>query len=275
MNQPSAPARFRDTVMNLEESRIREVANAGMGQSDVLAFWFGESDEPTPDIVRQAAIASLQAGETFYSHNLGLPELREAVAQYMQELHGSAIGPERVAITSGGVNALMLAFQALIVPGDEVVAVTPVWPNLTAQPLIMGATLRCVSLRPQQGQWGLDLQALLDAITPATRVLVLNTPNNPTGAAITTDEFHNVMARIPDNVLVILDEAYAEFSHDPEIVCGKKVTGQYPNVVTLRTFSKAYGLAGLRIGYGIGPASIFQAATSTAIPIPSTRTATA
>src|SRR5213595_3512436 len=98
---------MRSTVLNLEESKIREVANAGMGRSDVLPFWFGESDEVTPDFIREAAIASLQSGETFYSHNLGLPELREAVATYMSA-HHAPIGKERIAITSGGVNALML-----------------------------------------------------------------------------------------------------------------------------------------------------------------------
>ena len=166
--------------MDLEESRIREVANAGMGRPDVLAFWFGESDEVTPDIVRQAAIDSMQKGETFYSHNLGLPELRQAVSDYMSALHGH-VGVDRLAITSGGVNALMLAAQALIDAGDEVVAVTPVWPNLTAQASVMGANLKCVSLRPVDGQWELDMAALKVAITPATRMLIVNSPNNPTG----------------------------------------------------------------------------------------------
>ena len=177
-------------MLDLEESRIREVANAGLGRPDVLAFWFGESDEVTPEEVRQAAIDSLQRGETFYAHNLGLPELREAVAAYMTGLHGErgAVGADRIAITSGGVNALMLAFQALVDAGDEVVAVTPVWPNLTAQPQIMGARVRCVSLRPHEGLWTLDLAALQAAVTPATRVLVLNAPNNPTGWTLSRAE---------------------------------------------------------------------------------------
>src|SRR5215218_8517949 len=178
---------MRQTVLNLEESKIREVANAGMGRSDVLAFWFGESDEVTPDFIRQAAIASLQSGETFYAHNLGLPELREAISAYSSKLHGP-IGAERIAVTSGGVNALMLACQAVIDAGDEVVAVTPVWPNLTAQALIMGAKLKRVSLQPEGGAWKLDLRRLLDAITPATRLLIVNAPNNPTGWTLTRDE---------------------------------------------------------------------------------------
>ena len=171
---------MRQTVLNLEESRIREVANAGIGRDDVLAFWFGESDEVTPDFIRQAAIESLQRGETFYSHNLGLPELRQAVSGYMSALHGP-IGSDRIAITSGGVNALMVAVQALVDAGDEVVAVTPVWPNLTAQPAILGAKVRTVSLKTDGGAWSLDLPGLLAAITPSTRVLIVNAPNNPTG----------------------------------------------------------------------------------------------
>ena len=125
---------MRQTITQLQASKIREVANAGLGRTDVLAFWFGESDEVTPDFIRQAAIDSLQQGETFYAHNLGLPELRAALANTMTQRHG-AVTPERIAVTSGGVNGLMLAMQALVNPGDQVLVVTPVWPNLTTQPL--------------------------------------------------------------------------------------------------------------------------------------------
>ena len=102
----SSPRPFlRQTVLDLEESRIREVANAGMGRPDVLAFWFGESDEVTPDVVRQSAIDSMTQGETFYAHNLGLPALREAIAAYIQGLHGGQIDAGRIAVTSGGRSA--------------------------------------------------------------------------------------------------------------------------------------------------------------------------
>src|SRR5512133_655502 len=141
---------MRQAIQNLEESKIREVANAGMGRSDVLAFWFGESDEVTPEFIRQAAIESLQRGETFYAHNLGLAELREAVSQYSGRFH-PPVASHRIAITSSGVSALMLAVQAVVDAGDDVVVVTPVWPNLVAQPLIMGAKVKRVSLKPVDG----------------------------------------------------------------------------------------------------------------------------
>src|ERR1700740_1715846 len=124
---------MRHAIERLQGSLIREIANAGMGRADVLPFWFGESDEVTPGLIRRAAIESLERGETFYSQHLGLPELRESLARYTSALH-PAVGAERIVVTSGGVNALMLASQLLVDAGDEGVVVTPVWHNLGAQP---------------------------------------------------------------------------------------------------------------------------------------------
>ena len=184
---------MRPLIQSLPGSKIREVANAALGRPDVLAFWFGEGDETTPAVITEAAIESMRRGETFYTHNLGLPELREAIAVEMTRRHAPAgrshpITAGQIAVTSGGVNGLMLAAQALIDPGARVVAVTPVWPNLTAQALIMGADLHCVSLAPRIGEWSLDVARLLDAITADTRVLIVNAPNNPTGWTLTRTE---------------------------------------------------------------------------------------
>ena len=198
---------------------IRQVANAGMGRSDVLKFWFGESDEITPAFIRDAAIASLQQGETFYAHNLGLPELREAIARYASGLRtvGAApIAAERIAVTSGGVNALMLAVQALVDSGDEVVAVMPVWPNLTAQPAIMGAVVKCVSLKPVGGEWQLDLAELLTAITPKTKLLIVNAPNNPTGWTLTRTEQEVILAHCRNTgTWILADEVYERLYFEP------------------------------------------------------------
>ncbi|MDE1929027.1 MAG: aminotransferase class I/II-fold pyridoxal phosphate-dependent enzyme, partial [Burkholderiales bacterium] len=178
---------MRPLVEALSGSKIREVANAGIGRADVLAFWFGESDEVTPLAIRQAGADSLLRGETFYTHNLGLPELRAAIAAYASGLHG-AIDVDRIAVTSSGVSALMVAMQLLLDAGDEVVAVVPLWPNLTAQPAILGARVRRVALRAAAGAWRLDLDELLAAITPRTRMLLVNAPNNPTGWTLTRAE---------------------------------------------------------------------------------------
>ena len=249
---------MRQTILDLEESRIREVANAGMGRSDVLAFWFGESDEGTPEVVRQAAMESIARGETFYAHNLGLPELREAVAQYMTQLHGP-VAADRIAITSGGVNALMLAVQALVDAGDEVVAITPVWPNLTAQPLIMGAHLRCVALAPQaDGQWALDMEALLAAITPATRLLVLNAPNNPTGWTLTRAEQQRILAHCRSTgTWILADEVYERLYYEPSAQgCAPSfldVAEPQDRLVVVHSFSKSFLMTGWRLGWMVLP----------------------
>ena len=129
---------MRPQIEQLPASRIREVANAGLGRTTCWRSGSARATRSRPQAVRDAAAASLQRGETFYSHNLGLPELREALAAYTAALH-RPVGADRIAVTSSGVSALMMAMQMLVGAGDEVVAVVPVWPNLTAQPAILGA----------------------------------------------------------------------------------------------------------------------------------------
>ncbi len=247
---------MRQAIVNLQESKIREVANAGMGRSDVLAFWFGESDEVTPDFIRQAAIDSLGAGETFYSHNLGLPELRAEIAVYMSGLHGS-VAADRIAVTSGGVSALMLAVQALVNAGDEVVAVTPVWPNLTAQPVIMGAKLTCVPLKPVDDQWVLDLSALLAAITPSTKLLVLNAPNNPTGWTLTRAEQQTILAHCrKTGTWILADEVYERLYYVEGAKCAPSfldVSEPEDRLVVVHSFSKSFLMTGWRLGWLVMP----------------------
>jgi len=142
----------RNAVRALVASQIREVANAGLGEPDILAFWFGEPDEVTPAYIRDAAAASLAAGETFYTLNFGIPELREAIAQYVSTLH-RPIDDKKVAVTASGMSALMLTVEALVNPGDRVVCVTPLWPNLTEIPKILGAEVVRVALRFGPAGW--------------------------------------------------------------------------------------------------------------------------
>src|SRR4029077_15673323 len=129
---------------------------------DVLPFWFGEPDEVTPEYIRNAAVASIAAGETFYTQNLGIPELRAAIAGYVTRRHRPTEAA-RVAVTSSGMSALMLTLEALVDPGDRVVCVTPVWPNLTESPRILGAEVVRVGLQFGEEGWQLDLERLLHA----------------------------------------------------------------------------------------------------------------
>lgn len=255
---------MRETIKNLQTSRIREVANAGMGRDDVLKFWFGESDEVTPELIREAAIRSLQSGETFYAHNHGLPELREAIGAYTASLHGgqAADRAAQVVVTSGGVNGLMLACQTLLDAGDEVVAVTPVWPNLVAQPAILGATVRTVSLRPgADGLWQLDVQALLDAVTPATRLLVLNAPNNPTGWTLTADEQRAILTHCRQTgTWILADEVYERLYFDAPCASSfLDIATPEDRLVVAHSFSKSFLMTGWRLGWLVLPPALVEA----------------
>ena len=246
---------MRNAIARLPASKIREVANAGIGRSDVLAFWFGESDEVTPEAVRRAAAQSLNDGETFYAHNLGLPELRQALASYCSARHGG-VDVERIAVTSSGVNALMLAMQLLAGAGDEVVAVVPLWPNLTAQAAIMGATVRRVALRPRQGRWTLDLDALRAAVTPATRVLLLNAPNNPTGWTLSREEQQAILAHCRGTgTWIVADEVYERlhFGAGSAAPSFLDIASDEDRLVVAHSFSKSFLMTGWRLGWLVLP----------------------
>jgi len=246
---------MRDTIARLPGSKIREVANAAMGRDDVLAFWFGESDEVTPEAVRNAAAQSLQRGETFYSHNLGLIELRQALADYCSTLHG-VVDVERIAVTSSGVNALMLAMQMLAGAGDEVAAVVPLWPNLTAQASIMGAQVRRIALRPVQGRWTLDLDSLRAAVTPATRVLLVNAPNNPTGWTLTRDEQQAILAHCrATGTWIVADEVYERIHFGAGLTAPSflDIASDDDRLVVAHSFSKSFLMTGWRLGWLVLP----------------------
>ena len=251
---------MRQAIHNLEASKIREVANAGIGRDDVLAFWFGESDDVTPDFIRQAAIDSLQRGETFYAHNLGLPELREAVASYTSRLHPT-VDVGRIAITSGGVSALMLAVQAVVNAGDEVVAITPVWPNLTAQPAIMGAQVRCVPLVPVNGEWTLDLAAVRAAVTPATKLLIVNAPNNPTGWTMSSAEQQALLDHCRSTgTWILADEVYERLYYEttpngcaPSFL---DIAAPDDHLIVAHSFSKSFLMTGWRLGWLVLPPAL-------------------
>jgi aspartate/methionine/tyrosine aminotransferase len=248
---------MRDIIRDLPGSKIREVANAGMGRGDVLAFWFGESDEPTPGFIREAAMESISRGETFYSHNLGLPELREAIARYTSELH-PGVKSDRIAITSSGVSALMLSMQALVGAGDEVVAVVPVWPNLTAQPEILGARVKRVSLRTDGNAWTLDVGELLSAITPDTRALIVNAPNNPTGWTLSRAEQQAILDHCRHTgTWIVADEVYERLY----FADGARSAPSFLDIATpddrlivVHSFSKSFLMTGWRLGWMVAPA---------------------
>jgi aspartate/methionine/tyrosine aminotransferase len=250
----------RPAVQALRASRIRELVNEGIGNPDVLAFWVGEPDEPTSASIRQAATESIARGELFYSHNLGIAELREALAQYLSGIHGRSFDAREVAVTSAGVNALMLASQLLVEPGDRVVEVVPLWPNLVEIPKILGATVDTVALRFSPGGWKLDLDELLDKLKPGTKALYLNSPNNPTGWTITVAEQEAILAHCRRHgIWLFADDAYerlyfGESDAKPALAPSfLRLADRTDRLVSANTFSKAWRMTGWRLGWLAAP----------------------
>jgi aspartate/methionine/tyrosine aminotransferase len=258
MPETRPPASARASVRALVASQIREVANAGLGDPDVLAFWFGEPDEVTPAFIRDAAIGALARGETFYSQNFGIPELREAIARYLSRLH-RATAPGEVAVTASGMSALMLTVQALVGPGDRVVAVTPLWPNLTEIPKILSARVERVPLAFAPGGWTLDLGRLLAALTPDTRVLLVNSPNNPTGWTLSRDAQHAILAHCRRHgIWIVADDVYERLHYDGE-GCAPSfldLADADERVVSTNSFSKAWSMTGWRLGWIVAPPAL-------------------
>jgi aspartate/methionine/tyrosine aminotransferase len=249
-------------VLALRTSEIREVANAGMGREDMLAFWVGESDQPTPEFIRRAAADALMAGKTCYTHNLGRPDLREALSGYLERLHGQPFGVERLGIASAGVNALMLVSQAVISPGDRVVVTTPAWPNIVEIPRFLSARLETVALDRAQGRWRLDLDKLMTALTPDTRALFLNSPSNPTGWTLPAEDRAAILERCRRyGIWLIADDVYERLIFGPGVSAPSflPMAGDDERVISTNTFSKAWRMTGWRMGWMVLPKSLTEA----------------
>jgi len=246
----------RDAVRRLNVSRIREVANAGMKRDDVVAFWFGEPDQVTPEFIRQAAVQALDAGETFYTENLGIPALREAIAHYISRLHRK-VSAENIAVTNSGMSALMITTQALVDPGDRVVIVTPVWPNLVEIPKILGAQSITVPLRFSINGWGLDLDELLSALSPDTRAVYINSPNNPTGWTINIDSQRAILEHCRRHgIWILADDAYERLYFENEEGLAPsflRICEPEDRLVSVNTFSKSWQMTGWRLGWMVMP----------------------
>lgn len=253
------PPTARPAVQQLRASRIREVANAGMGREDVVAFWFGEPDQVTPSFIRQVGIDALHAGDTFYTQNLGIPELRDSVAAYVSKLHRKS-SPDSIAITNSGMSALMLSTQALVGHGDRVVIVTPVWPNLVEIPKILGADAITCPLDFSVNGWTLDLDRFLAELTPKTRAVYINSPNNPTGWTIDAESQKVILEHCRRHgIWIVADDAYERLYFEnargvaPSFLA---IADAQDRLISVNTFSKAWLMTGWRLGWILMPEAL-------------------
>ncbi|MFO1322499.1 MAG: pyridoxal phosphate-dependent aminotransferase [Burkholderiales bacterium] len=258
-SMPSSAAQARPAVRALVASQIREVANEGMGDPDVLAFWFGEPDEVTPQFIRDAAAASMARGETFYTQNLGIPPLRDAIAGYVGRLHRPTVA-DAIAVTASGMSALMLTVEALVAPGDRVVVVTPLWPNLVEIPKILSAQVECVPLAFVAGEWTLDVDRLLAALTPGTRVAMINSPNNPTGWTATRAQQQAILDHCRRHgIWIVADDVYERLYYRddaPSAPSFLDLADADERVVSTNSFSKSWLMTGWRLGWIVAPPAL-------------------
>jgi histidinol-phosphate aminotransferase len=247
--EESASVRLRPEIVATAAYRQGKPAPAD-------AFKLSSNENPFPPI--QAVTDAIAGTTTNRYPDASAAVLRARLAERYQ------LPVESVHTGAGSVSILAQLIQAVAGPGDEIVYA---WRSFEAYPglvTVAGATSVQVPILPDYRH---DLPAMAAAVTDRTRAIIVCTPNNPTSTIVTAEEFERFMAQVPATVLVILDEAYAEFVTDPSAVRGQDVLASYPNLVVLRTFSKAYGLAGLRIGFALGAPYILDAARSTAIPL--------
>lgn len=250
----------RPALAEIPGSLIREVSEVGRYMPDVIPLWFGEPDTVTPDFVREAAKLALDEGKTFYAPNPGIPPLREAIAAYLKR-NNRPVGTSRVAVTASGVNALMLVAQALLSPGDRVVIPSPAWPNMDGIARVMGAEVTDMPLRLMNGIWRADLDELLAAITPETKLLFLNSPGNPTGWTLTSAEQRAILDKCRQTGTWILsDDVYERlyFAGDaaPSFL---EIADEQDRVVSVNSFSKSWAMTGWRLGWIVAPPALMDA----------------
>jgi aspartate/methionine/tyrosine aminotransferase len=242
-------------------SGIVDVVNHGRTKPGLIPLWVGEGDLPTPPFIIEAATRSLAAGETFYTWQRGIPDLREALARYHERLYGGAFSPEQFFVTGSGMQAVQLAVRMITGPGDEVVIPTPAWPNFAAALGVMGAVPVSVPMVSGDNGVTLDLGRMAAAVTPRTRALVINSPANPTGWTASREELAALLALARQHGLwIIADEIYGRFVYDgsQRAPSFRDVMEPDDRVLFVQTFSKNWAMTGWRIGWLEAPPAFGQ-----------------
>lgn len=245
-----------ERISRIELNQICDIADLAREDPDVIKLWIGEGDLPTPDFIKDAAVAAMQAGHTRYTYSHGVPALRAALDRYHKRHWNVDVGPNRFSVTAGGVQAIMQAFQAIISPGDEVIVPVPAWPNLVEIIGILGGTVVPVPYRTTgSGGFTLDLDDVYAAVTPRTRAIAINSPSNPTGWIMPKEQMVEVRDFARERGLwIVSDEVYCHFTYDGTIAPSfLEVTEPTDRLLITNTFSKNWCMTGWRIGWLIYP----------------------
>ncbi|HUI77129.1 MAG TPA: pyridoxal phosphate-dependent aminotransferase [Bryobacteraceae bacterium] len=260
--------RVSSSAESVPPSRIRELAEIAMSMDGVLRLYFGESNLPTPEYIKDAARRALAEGYTFYTENAGLPSLRRAIAGHYQRLHAVDLDPaSEIVITASGVQALNLAIRCVLDPGDEALVLTPVWPNGPSNVVMANGVVREIPHPLCGDRYQVDFAALEAAITPRTRLLLYTSPSNPLGWVATGEEQQGLLDFARRHGLwLIADEVYDRLYYAaPHPGCPVPSILQQASrddaVMVVQSFSKSYCMTGWRLGWLIARRDLVAKAT--------------
>ncbi len=264
MLRPALPrSPIRPAIQGLEPNGIALVSGVALGDPDVIALWFGESDRVTPAFIREAAKQALDDGRTFYANARGIPALREALRDFHRRTAGVEIGVERITVPGAAMLAVVTALQCVIETGDNIVVVSPVWPNIFQAAQMCGAEVKFAPLdddwHAEKPHWRLDLDKLFAACDARTKAIFVSSPGNPTGWVMSRAEQKQVLAFARERgIAIISDEVYGTLVYDGATHAPSFLQVAEPDdaVFVINSFSKPWAMTGWRIGWLVHPASI-------------------
>ena len=245
----------------MAHSGIREISNEAMRTPGAIRLDVGQPNFPTPQHIKDAGKKAIDDNMTFYTHTQGLLSLRERLVEKLDRVNGIATTPEQIACAPGGVGAIAAMLAAVLEPGDEVLLPDPGWPNYRMMPPWLGARAVLYPCPPAHG-FQPDLDALAALVSPRTRVLVVNSPNNPTGAVYPTSTITAMIEFAQrHNLRLLSDECYDQVILDGAWTRPASIEPNDPRIATVFTFSKTYAMTGWRLGYLVGERKLVDVAT--------------
>ena len=244
--------KLREEILNVAESPMVQIATIAESMPGSLKLCYGESDMPTPAFICRAADEAMRAGHTFYTHTAGYRELREAIASKITELHQVRYDVPEIMATVGGTMAIYAAIRALVGRGDNAVIVSPAYAIFSNAVIMSGGEPRPAPLARRGDRFVLDLDRIREAIDAYTRLIIVNSPSNPTGWVITEDE-QRALAEIAErhDVVILADEVYERLVYDGRAIAPSfaRVVTNRDRLIVINSFSKTYNMTGWRLGW--------------------------
>ncbi|MGH6887775.1 MAG: pyridoxal phosphate-dependent aminotransferase [Rhizomicrobium sp.] len=263
MLQTTPKSPIRPAIRTLEPNGIALVSGTALHDPEVIALWFGESDLVTPAFIREAAKRALDEGRTFYTNARGITPLREAIRAYHRRTSGAAVELERITVPGSAMLAVVAALQCVIETGDNVVAVSPVWPNIFQAAEICGANVNFAHLvddwRASPPRWRLDFESVVAACDARTKAIFIASPGNPTGWVMTRDEQKALLAFARERgIAIVSDEVYGTLLYDGRRHAPSFLEIAEPDdaVFVINSFSKPWAMTGWRVGWLVHPVSL-------------------